>query len=349
MNDKRTRRLPDHFGVVVIGRNEGERLRRCLESCNSQSASVIYVDSGSTDASLDLARRQRVTVVNLDLSAPFSAARARNVGYKRLRELSPEIHFVQFVDGDCEIAADWLPHAVDSLRQHSDVAIVAGRLKERYPEASIYNRLGDIEWNSSGAGAVDSVGGIFMVRCQAFDDIGGFDPTVTAGEEPELCLRLIRQGWRIFRLEKEMAIHDLSMMHFSQWWRRMVRAGYGSMDVGCRFGVANFSKNNYRVLAWSLWLIAIVVSGTLATVTDFSQLKFLTALLLCFWPAQLIRITLRMLRKKHSWDISIAYAFFMTIVFLPQAVGQARYLGDRLLNRSARLIEYKSPMPSKNG
>jgi len=333
-------------GIVVIGRNEGERLLRCLQSCASTAASVVYVDSGSTDGSLDLAQGQGATVTQLDTSAPFSAARARNLGYKRIREISPGVQIVQFVDGDCELAADWFPYAVDSMRLHTDVAIVAGRLKERFPDASIYNRVGEIEWNLSESGEVDSVGGIFIIRCDAFDGVGGFNPTVTAGEEPELCLRLLRQGWRIVRLPREMATHDLSMTRFSQWWRRMVRGGYGSMDVGHRFGVTEFSKNNLRVLAWTCWLAAFAVSGALAAITGSSQLKAATTLLLCIWLAMLVRIALRMLKKQYAWDISIAYALFMAIAFLPQAVGQACYFGDRLRKHSARLIEYKDNMPS---
>jgi len=40
------------IGVVVIGRNEGERLKRCLQSVRGRAACVVYVDSGSTDDSL---------------------------------------------------------------------------------------------------------------------------------------------------------------------------------------------------------------------------------------------------------------------------------------------------------
>lgn len=328
-------------GIVVIGRNEGERLLRCLQSCANSAARVVYVDSGSTDGSVDLARSQGATVSQLDASAPFSAARARNAGYERLLELSPGVQFVQFVDADCELAAGWLSHAVDSMRMHADLAVVAGRLMERYPEASIYNRLGEIEWNLSGSGEVDSVGGIFMIRGEAFDGAGGFNPTVTAGEEPELCLRLHRLGWRIVRLPRDMAIHDLAMTRFSQWWRRMVRGGYGSMDVGLRFGVAAFSSNNVRVLAWTCWLAAFAVSGALAAMTGSSRLWAAAAVLLCIWLAKLVRIALRMSGKQYAWDVSIAYAVLMAIAFLPQAVGQARYFADRLLKRSARLIEYK--------
>src|SRR5262245_37385433 len=126
--------------VVVIGRNEGERLQRCLQSLCS-NALVVYVDSGSTDGSVEWARAQGAEVIELDVTTPFTAARARNAGWHRLRSRAPECPYVQFVDGDCEITGGWLNQAVAFLDTHDRVGVVAGRLRERHPERSIYNRL----------------------------------------------------------------------------------------------------------------------------------------------------------------------------------------------------------------
>ncbi len=96
------------IGVVVIGRNEGERLRRCLESLSGALPNIVYVDSGSADGSVQMARTLRVHVLNLDLSRPFTAARARNAGFDELMKFAPNTDLVQFVDGDCEVVGDWL-------------------------------------------------------------------------------------------------------------------------------------------------------------------------------------------------------------------------------------------------
>jgi len=154
------------FGVVVIGRNEGERLARCLASVVTVAAKVIYVDSGSSDGSVDLARRLGASVVELDMSVPFTAARARNEGVARLRDLEPEIAYIQFVDGDCEVVKEWLKQAVDFLDQHADVAVVCGRLRERFPDRSIYNMMCDIEWDTP-VGETAACGGIAMMRAGA--------------------------------------------------------------------------------------------------------------------------------------------------------------------------------------
>ena len=341
-------RLMRELGVVVIGRNEGERLRRCLEAISPQAVNTVYVDSGSTDGSVATAHIHGAEVVELDMSIPFCAARARNAGYQRLLESHPQLSYIQFIDGDCEIIGDWMLFAVESLLNRPDHAIVAGWLRERSPEISIYNRLGDLEWNFAGAGEVEAVGGIFMIRREAFDSVGGFDSTVAAGEEPELCQRLIRKGWRLVRLDRDMALHDLAMTRFGQWWRRMVRSGYGSMDVAQRFGVANFARNNARVRIWSAWLALLLAAGVVAVgaVPDSRMPILIVLLIFAVWPAQWLRIALRTWRKGQPLPIAAAYAYFITIAFLPQIVGQIMYCADRLRNRSFRLVEYKSPSPT---
>lgn len=342
--------LTREVGVVVIGRNEGERLGRCLESIVPKGVRIVYVDSGSTDGSVETARHHGAEVVELDTSFPFCAARARNAGYRRLLESDPQLQYVQFIDADCEISGDWLAFAFGSLANQPDLAIVAGWLHERSPEVSIYNRLGDLEWNFAGAGVVDSVGGIFMIRCEAFDSVGGFNPTVAAGEEPELCQRLTRKRWRLVRLDRDMALHDLAMTQFGQWWRRMVRTGYGSMDVALRFGVAKFARMNSRARMWTVWLVLTLVLGAATgALVDALSAALPVVLLFSIWPAQLLRITLRTWRKGQPLGTSMAYAFFTVISFLPQIAGQILYFADRLRNRSFRLVEYKAPVSSDSG
>ncbi len=336
-------------GVVIIGRNEGIRLKRCLESLHStNTAGIVYVDSGSTDGSCELAHRFEATVVELDVSTPFCAARARNAGYLRMQELNPGMQFVQFVDADCELVPGWLSYAVESIKDRPEIATVAGWLRERNPQVSVYNRLADLEWNGADTGKVDTVGGIFLIRCDAFDSVGGFDPTVSAGEEPELCNRLTHQGWCHVKLDHEMATHDLAMTRFSQWWRRMMRSGYGSLDVGWRFGITKFNRNNRRVIFWTLWSILTLGISILAVTLDSTLLAIISSLLLVLWPVQMFRIACGAKKKGRPWNISAPYAFFISIAFLPQFFGQIRYLADRFGKRSHRLLEYKTPVIPEN-
>ena len=192
------------IGLVIIGRNEGERLRRCLESAAGHAAATVYVDSGSTDGSVALMRAKGAEVVELDAASPFTAARARNAGFKRLLELEPQLDYVQFLDGDCELAAGWLQKAARFLAENPRVAAVCGRLREKHPERTVYNLLCDIEWDAA-PGEARACGGIAMMRVDALAAARGYRADLVAGEEPELCARLRAAGGRIWRLLMTLA------------------------------------------------------------------------------------------------------------------------------------------------
>lgn len=330
-------------GVVVIGRNEGERLRRCLESVVRQAPAVVYVDSGSTDGSVTLARSLGVDTVDLDMSTPFTAARARNAGFAALTAHWPDIAFVQFVDGDCELMGDWLLKARAALGQRRELAAIAGRIRERRPEASIYNRLGEMEWNFQGVGDVGSVGGIFMIRRSAFESVNGFDPSVPAGEEPELCQRLARAGWVINRSDLDMAWHDLAMTRFGQWWQRQIRGGYGGLDVARRFGLSRFARHVMRARFWSAWPFLVVLAWFGAeALSGRDATWFVASVFFALWPAQAGRIAIRAWRQGQPFSIATAYALLTMISFWPQMIGQLQYLFDKARKHGVRLIEYKS-------
>ena len=331
-------------GVVVIGRNEGERLRRCVQSLCRVADLIVYVDSGSTDGSVDFARSAGVEVVELDRDLPFTAARGRNAGFERLMSIRSDLAFVQFVDGDCEVVAGWIEHAVAELQQRPELAAVCGRRRERFPEASIYNRLCDIEWNTP-VGEADACGGDSMMRCERFRAVGGFDQSVPAGEEPELCLRLRKAGWKIARLDAEMTLHDAAILRFSQWWRRSVRGGHGSLDVAVRFerDGGGFWTQVRSVWMWSLvwpiacgaafgcgWVIAGVVGGGIGATVVFLA-----------WPAQVIRVAMK---KRDSGLIPgerVAYGLLTMVGKWAQLAGHWRWLMDRRAGRAGKLIEYK--------
>lgn len=343
MDSQSCRKAVVRIGIVVIGRNEGARLGRCLESVIGPGRAVVYVDSGSTDDSVAMAQAAGAEVLELDMSTPFSAARARNAGFARLIQCQSRVEFVQFVDGDCEIAPDWLSTAVQILSGRHELAIVAGWLNERFPEASIYNRIGEVEWNFSGAGEVESVGGVFMARREALESVGGFDATLTAGEEPELCLRLRQKGWKILRFAQRMAWHDLAMMRFGQWWTRQVRNGYGSTYAGGRFDLPMFKRNNLRVRIWAMWLVALPLVGVIVGIVAGMSAGLMSFLfMLAIWPAQVVRVAIRDARRVNSRSLALVYAFFVMAGYFPQMLGQAKYFTDQIRGRSNRLIEYKT-------
>ncbi|NEU13481.1 glycosyltransferase family 2 protein [Methylobacterium sp. BTF04] len=319
-------------GIVVIGRNEGERLRTCLNAVFPSADRIVYVDSGSTDDSVAIATRLGVSVLHLDMAQPFSAARARNEGFAALCRLAPGLTHVQFLDGDCELAVGWLATAVAFLADAPTVALVCGRRRERFPDRSIFNRLCDLEWDSA-PGETLECGGDFLVRADAFAGVGGFDGGLIAGEEPELCVRLRARGWTIWRIADEMALHDAAMTRFSQWWRRMMRGGHAFAQVSrfhrrSEYGIWRTAIP--RALFWGAGLPMLVLAGTF--------LHPGAALLALLYPAQICRIALRRgVRRPGSWS----YACFTVMGKVPELCGMAMFYGNWLRGRSTGLIEYK--------
>ena len=318
--------------MVVIGRNEGERLRKCLQALAGR-AHVVYVDSGSTDGSPQTARSMGVEVVALDARAPFTAARARNEGFRRVRERVPGLAHVQFVDGDCELVQGWLEKAALFLERHPLVAAVSGRLREKHPEYSVYNRLCDWEWDAP-VGEAKACGGIAMIRASAFAAVAGFRPDLVAGEEPELCVRLRASGWRVWRLGEDMALHDAAIERFGQWWQRALRGGYAYAQAADLHG-APPERHGVRE-SRSTWFWGLgVPAGTAVLAAAWGA--WALALLLMY-PLQIARLALRGKRSpRDNWR----RAAFMVLAKFPEMLGQAKFLYHRYARAPARLIEYK--------
>ncbi|WP_445244292.1 glycosyltransferase family 2 protein [Microcoleus sp. OTE_8_concoct_300] len=326
------------IGLVAIGRNEGSRLRKCLIEAIRQVAWVVYVDSGSTDGSLELARSIGADTVELDLSIPFTAARARNEGFARLLQLVPDIEFVQFVDGDCEIVDGWIDRAESELAAKPDVAAVCGRRRERYPEASIYNQLCDIEWDTP-VGESKACGGDFMIRAWAFQQVEGFNPALIAGEEPEMCVRLRQKGWKILRLDAEMTMHDAQMTSFAQWWKRAQRAGYAYAEGSWMHGSKpdrHWVKETRSAWLWGLVLPALALAMALPT-------EGWSLLLLSGYPLATYRIYNYYLKHRDitTKDAAI-YAVSCVLAKFPHLQGQIQFHQRRLLGQQSKLIEYKT-------
>ncbi len=327
-----------HLAIVAIGRNEGERLSRCLDSVLRRGVPIVYVDSGSADGSAGRARRRGVPVVELDGSLPFTAGRARNAGFEKVLALHPELELVQFVDGDCELVPDWLEHGERELRAHPRVAAVCGRVRELHRDASIYNRLCDLEWDAP-AGETRACGGNTLMRARAFREAGGFEAGLIAGEEPELCLRLRRRGWSILRSDRDMVRHDADMTRFGQWWRRALRAGWAYAEGAARHGASperHFVRESCSILFWGVLLPATALLLAWRTGGLF-------LLLLAGYPVLVARVYSKAVRRGVSVADARLLAVFTVLAKFPQAIGQAQFIALRPFDRRRRVVDWRVP------
>jgi GT2 family glycosyltransferase len=319
---------PSRIGVVAIGRNEGERLRLCLTSVNLPGAAIVYVDSASTDGSAALATSLGAHLVDLDLSTAFTAARARNEGLERLLAVDPSVDYIQFVDGDCELEAGWIAAAAAFLDANPRAAVACGRRRERFPEASFYNGLCDAEWNTP-VGEAAACGGDALFRRSAIVEAGGYNPALAAGEEPELCHRMRRAGWTVWRLDQPMTIHDAAMLRFGQWWRRAVRSGLGyaqAWQVTRRSAAPLYRRETLRALFWTLGIAAFALIAALI-VTPWALL-----IAPALWALQYGRLARRHGRRE---------GMLLFLGKFAETRGIATHVGRMLSGRAGGTIFYK--------
>lgn len=320
------------LGVVVIGRNEGSRLLVCLQAAIAAEAAVVYVDSGSTDGSVEAARGLGVEAVDLDMAVPFTAARARNAGAERLFQIADDTEFVQFVDGDCELVDGWVEAAIASLAQSPNFAVVAGRLREKRRDASIYNMMCDVEW-AQPPGEITACGGIMVVRRTAFDAVGGFNSVLIAAEDDDFCLRLGAAGWRLKRLAHDMAYHDAAMDRFGQWWRRMVRAGHAFAQIGS-LHPGHFSASKRRAWMFGLALPVIACVGAFATPW---VLQGVFGLYIVSFGKTYVGLRRRPLSRRDA----MTTAAFLVLAKFANLQGILTYWYRHAMRQAPRLIEYK--------
>ena len=283
-----------------------------------------------------LARRMGAEVVELDASTPFTAARAHNAGFARLERDGRPLDFVQFVDGDCEIVDGWLAAAAGALRARPDLAIVFGRRRERDPDASVYNRLCDLEWNTA-IGPANECGGDALVRVRAIRDVGGYNPRVIAGEDSEMCVRMRERGWKILRIADEMTLHDAGITRFRQWWKRTVRAGHALAERASLHGSGPLRDCVRQRRSTLFWAGALpILTGALCTQSMFALV------LLAGYPLLAWRITRH--RRRHGDNAVDArrYAIFTTLAKFPELQGLITYYLRRLRGKDSTIIEYKA-------
>jgi GT2 family glycosyltransferase len=337
-------------GVVVIGRNEGARLRDSLRSAAGAGGPVVYVDSRSGDGSAELARSLGVRTLGIPEAEPLSAARARNIGWRALLEEDPLLEALQFIDGDCEMVDNWFQAAWNELAARPDAAVVFGRVREKDPHANIYTRLCEMEFDRP-PGDVPACGGIFMVRSAVMKDIGGFNPGIVAAEEPELSKRITDNGWKIVRLGHDMCVHDSGMTQFRQWWRREMRGGYAGIDAARRFGLPQYRRQNRSARVWTLGVVIVAAAcgGVAAWAWGWWWGPAAALIVLAMIPVQALRLSMRAARTGLPLSTALAYGSMMMVSKWAQVYGQAKRSLELARGRSARVVEHRGPAPAPTG
>ncbi len=325
------------LAVVVIGRNEGDRLRRCFQSIAGMQpveggSEIIYVDSGSTDDSLAIAAEFGARVLQPGSVRP-TAAKARNKGWR-----SSSAPWILFLDGDTILNPSF-PRTALAAAHDQQVAAVWGHRREIDPAANFYQRVLDLDWLAR-PGITEYCGGDALMRRSALEASGGFDDTLIGGEEPELCARFREYGYVILHIDAPMTLHDLAIRRWRQYWRRACRTGYAYAQMArrtrgnaIRLWTRESAHNRSRALAL-IALVFTIISGSFV----WQPAAFAGILLIC---GLVVRSAWKSRWKSHDPVSLLLYGVHSHVQQIPIFAGQLEFQLDLLRNRRRGLIEYK--------
>jgi glycosyltransferase involved in cell wall biosynthesis len=330
--------LQPTLSVVVIGRNEGQRLVKCLESIARVKTvairEVIYVDSASTDGSAELAAKRGAFSITVQSERP-TAALGRNTGWQRAAS-----DLILFLDGDTILHPDFPRVACDALAMDDSIAAVWGHRREMRPEWSVFNRVLDLDWIYP-PGLTEFCGGDVLMRRAALVKTGGFDEALIAGEEPELCRRIRAHGFKILHIDEPMTGHDLAIRHWSQYWKRAIRAGHAYAEVSERFRNSNdsfwSSEHKANIFRGSFWTLSF-------TAAAIASIRFGLVPFACWLGLLLLlssRSGWRARWKSKSLLTLLLYGIHSHVQQVPIFIGQLTYAFEKSRNSRSRLIEYK--------
>jgi glycosyltransferase involved in cell wall biosynthesis len=199
------------LSIVLISKNQAWNISRLIESVLQATSSIpskeiILVDSASTDETVELASRYPISILRLQPGQRLSPAIGRYVGYKRTQG-----DFVLFLDGDTELVRGWLAHALRVMRDMPRAGAVTGWVitllpsaaEERTPppKKTHMDAPREVLWGSYEGG------GAALYRRSVLEQVGTFNPYLTADEEPELGLRIRGAKYRILELDYPIVRH----------------------------------------------------------------------------------------------------------------------------------------------
>ncbi|MCQ9206661.1 MAG: glycosyltransferase [Omnitrophica bacterium] len=299
------------ISCVVIGINSERTIAVCLESIKKSTYSniveIIYVDGGSKDQSVTIAKGiNGIKVIELNLHTP-TPGKERNVGWQVARG-----EWIHFFDSDIVIDKNWFLEAVRYVEERTGA--IFGWLKEAYPRKNFFHFVINLDWTNPGNKG-NLFGGNVLVRRSVLEEIGGYNEDLIAGEDLELSARIHYYGWYTVGVNMIMCYHDINMRGLMQYFKRAFRAGYGFAEAGTKMLKIGEKVWFLKTICISIKVMFILFLLGVTVLTEF-KISGLLALVMIFFP--LIKIPYFRKKFKINFKDALIYAIHSSIVLYPQ-------------------------------
>lgn len=197
--------------VIIKTLNEAKRIARTIEFAlaglpvgpSGRQGEVIIADSGSSDATIEIASRYPVRIVQIESPAKPSCGIGPQLGYQYARH-----DLVCLLDGDMDLDPDFLPEAIAYLDKHPQAGGVTGHVEEMMLGNLEYTRRVQRNAPENRIGSIDRMNGGGLYRRAAIDSSGYMtDRNLHGYEEFDLGVRLRHAGWQLYRLDRRFVRH----------------------------------------------------------------------------------------------------------------------------------------------
>lgn len=287
------------LSVIIIGKNEEKHLKKCFQSVvkavsGIKDSEMIYVDSASTDRSVEIAQLFPARILQLKPEWELSAAAGRYIGFLR-----SEGKYLFFIDGDSFIYRGWLSHAIRFMDENPAVSGVAGVVHEIFlgSDGSVCGFLRNRYGQDDQTVEASTLGGIALYRQHTLEKVGPFNPYIPVDEERELALRIRKDGLKIVRIPEPMAITTGPERETIKEVMRRSRTRLYHFGIPLKYCQRNGMGGQYlkERLGFFVTYMAAVLSGLIvlivAWIWDFLFPVFLLSIVLLIVPV--------LLRKKN--------------------------------------------------
>jgi hypothetical protein len=243
---------------------------------------------------------------------------------------------VFFVDADCTIESDFVEAALPEFDDPS-VGIVFGSVREHDPKLSVYTRVLDLDWVAPAEkGPTDYSAGIALVRRDLLQQLGGFNESLMASEEPEFCTRAANEGFVILGLPRLSARHALGITDFRAYWRRMTRRGYGNGQAAATLG------RGHRLVREQGQAQLVTVLLPLAVACSVTTSQLWPALVWgCLCAAVVAPRVRAAAQREPGLGTLTLYCAHAVMRLFPIALGAALQRWDQWIGRRRAPIRYK--------
>lgn len=197
------------ISFIVIGKNEGRFIKDCFKAiyksisyCDIRAFEVIYVDSKSSDNSIEIIQHNFKNVYIFKISGKANAAIARNIGAKEAAG-----NILYFIDGDMLIKENFLMYVLDE-KQELQYPVISGQFINIYYDGKGNQIKQSVNFkNLNSDKFFVNNGGLFIIQKKYWQLVNGMKTKYRRCQDYDFFLRLAKKGIRVLRKKEIMAVH----------------------------------------------------------------------------------------------------------------------------------------------